>query len=115
MSVPDDVRMNSLNIPPFPLLNNDKSRLSLGINRLAYPREKSLTLEIHRLAQNIELDEEHEDDFPKRLPIVYVQRKRDGWFSRLYIKKKNEDSYDGIVAREKTLTGEGGQGEWVVD
>jgi hypothetical protein len=48
-------------------------------------------------------------------PIVYVQRKRDGWFSRLYIKKKNEDSYDGIVAREKTLTGEGGQGEWVVD
>jgi len=45
------------------------------------------------LAKKIELDEEHEDDFPKRLPIVYVERKRDGWFSRLYI-KKNEDSYD---------------------
>ena len=88
MSVSDDVRMNSLNVPPFPLVNNDKSRLFLGINRLAYPRKKSLTLEILRLAKKIELDEEHEDDFPKRLPIVYVERKRDGWFSRLYIKKK---------------------------
>ena len=80
--------------PFLSLLNKDKSRLSLGINRLAYPREKSLTLEILRLAQNIELGEEHEDDQSKRLPIVYVQRKRDGWFSRLYIKKKNEFSYD---------------------
>ena len=72
MSVSDDVLMHSLDIRHFPLLSEDNSRLSLGINRLAYPREKSLTLEIHRLAQNIELDEEHEDDFPKRLPIVYV-------------------------------------------
>jgi hypothetical protein len=92
MSASDDVRMHSLNIPPFPLLSEDKSRLSLGINRLAYPREKSLTLEIIRLAQNIELDEEHEDDLPI-VSTVYVERKRDGWFSRLYI-KKNEDSYD---------------------
>jgi hypothetical protein len=94
MSVSDGVRMHSLIIPPFPLLNKDKSRLSLGINRLAYPEKKSLTLEILRLAKNIELGEEHEDDQSKRLPIVYVQRKRDGWFSRLYIKKENEDSYD---------------------
>ena len=94
MSVSDDVLMHSLDIRHFPLLSEDNSRLSLGINRLEYPEKKSLILEILRLAQNIELGEEHEDDFPKRLPIIYVQRKRDGWFSRLYIKKENADSYD---------------------
>ena len=57
----DDVRMNSLNVPAFPLLSEDKSRLSLGINRIAYPREKSLTLEIIRPTQNIELGEEHQE------------------------------------------------------
>lgn len=90
MSVSDDVRMHSLNIPPFPLLSEDKSRLSLGINRLAYPREKSLTLEIIRLVQ--ELVQKHEYEYNRQ--ILYVQRKRDGWFSRLYIKKNEDSSYD---------------------
>ena len=92
--VSDDVHMHSLNVPDVSLLTADKSRLSLGINRIAYPRKKSLPLEIIRMTRDIKLMEEHEGVRTKRLPIVYVQRKRDGWFSRLYIKKTNTDSYD---------------------
>lgn len=94
MSVSESVHVNSLDVPDFPLLSRDRAHMLLGINRLAYPREKSLTLEILRLTRDIELEEEHEDVQGTRLPIVYVQRKWDGWYSRLYIKKTNETSYD---------------------
>ena len=65
--VSDDVHMNSLKVPDFSLLSADKSQLSLGINRIAYPRGKSLPSEIIRMTRDIKLMEEHEGVCTKRL------------------------------------------------